>query len=148
LNCYTYSVVCPDCHAAWYVDHILLSLPLRCADTCRCVCPRCLLGIILPYRVEAMLLGGLADDQTDVFGNPSPFLTSLAREIKQHAGSSRPYALVTIPEIEITCPNDGTILKAWLNYPEDPPLVCPKCGSCSCRGTYTGWFGCLAPTDW
>ena len=148
MLCYTYSVVCADCDAAWHVSHMMVVVPLRSQDGSVYVCRRCFLGVLLPQRVEARLLRGLSDDQTDGFGNPSPFRTWLARETKQYAAGSRPYALVTIPEIEIRCPRDGTILQIWRNYPEDPPLVCPKCGSCSCRATHTGEIGFDVVTVW
>jgi len=148
LNCYSYSVACADCRAEWHVDHMMVSLPLACADHSRYVCPKCFLGVILPHRVELRLLQGLSDDQTDEFGNASPFRTRLAQEIKRYARGNRPYALVTIPEIEIKCPEDGTILEAWRDYPENPSLVCPGCGSRACHATHTGEIGVGVLTAW
>jgi hypothetical protein len=127
---------------------MVVSLPLWSSGTSHYACPRCFLGVALPSRVEARLLHALSDDQTDEFGNPSPFRTWLAQQMRRHAGSSRPYALVTIPDIEIRCPEDGTVLQAWRDYPESPPLACPRCGSRECRAAATGEIGCGVLTAW
>jgi hypothetical protein len=127
---------------------MVVSLPLWSADSSRYVCPTCFLGVALPRQAEARLLQGLREDQADAFGNPSPFRTRLAREIKRYVGGDRPYALVTIPDIEIRCPEDGSALEAWRDYPENPPLVCPRCGSRAGLATSTGEIGCGVLTGW
>jgi len=141
LNSYTYAVKCADCRAEWFVGHCLISLPLSFTDGARYVCRRCFLAVVLPRRVEARFLQQLAEDQTDEFGNPSPFRSQLAREVKRFGRSGRPYGLVAIPEISILCPQDGAALEPWNEYPENPPLLCPKCGSRSGAATATGEIG-------
>jgi hypothetical protein len=121
---------------------------LGSSDRSRYVCPRCFFEVVLPRRVEARLLRELPEDQTDQFGNPSPFRTWLARKIRPYALGHRPYALVTIPDIEIRCPHDGTTLEAWRDYPEIPSLVCPRCGSRTHVATDTGEIGFDVLTDW
>ena len=148
VNSYSYSVACADCQAAWHVGHMTVSLPLRFADSVRYFCPRCFLEVVLPGRVEARLLQALSDEQTDAFGNPSPFRARLAQLIKPYAQGSRRYALVTIPEFEIACPEDDAPLEIWRNYPEDPSLLCPKCGSRACQAASTGEIAHGVLTFW
>lgn len=148
MNAYTYSVACADCRAEWHVGHMVVSLPLWSSESSRYLCPRCFLGVVLPDRVEAKLLERLSEDQSDEFGNPSPFRSRLAQAIKPFAQGSRPYALVRIPEIEIRCPEDGAILEAWRDYPETPPLACPKCGARTGRATLTGEIAHGVLTAW
>jgi hypothetical protein len=125
-----------------------VSLPLSFKDGARYACPKCFLAVVLPRRLEARFLQKLAENQSDEFGNPSPFRTMLARNVKRCSRGGRQYALVTIPEFRIVCPRDGAVLEPWNEYPENPSLVCPNCGSRSCAAAATGEIGSGALTTW
>jgi hypothetical protein len=137
-----------DCGAEGHLGHMMVSLPLASEEISRYVCPMCYLGVAIPRRIESRFLQQLTAEQTDSFGNPSTFRSWLAQEIKQRPPNLRPYALVSLPSFEIPCPEDGTLLEAWSNYPDSPSLLCRRCGSRHVRAEFTGEIGCGAITTW
>ena len=157
MRSYLYSVNCPECGAHRRVSHVTVGLfEYFCAqanllgaqsDTTRYFCPKCFLAVVLPRRIESRFLLE-AGRPTDDYGNPSPFRERLLQQLKQFAQPQRVYALVTIPELEIPCPDDREQLEVWRNYPEKPRLPCDQCGSRRTKLWDHGVIGFQVVTGW
>lgn len=148
LNCYTYSVTCDRCADHRFVDHMMVGLPLGGLESKYYYCRNCFLVVQLPGRVENRFLHELSDTQLDVYGNFSWFRTQLANTVKHFATNHKMYSLVTIPVVELYCPEDGTRLELWADNSTYPALNCAKCGHQTTNVVDTWKMGHGVLTSW
>lgn len=145
---YGSETTCDSCGAHNEYGTINVGPPLPSESSTYYFCAICSVSVAIPAAVESRFLLTLDDNQTVKFGNASWYRSELVRIVKQYARTDRPYALVRIPRLDLTCPEHKRPLDLWPDYPSARLLICRECGEQSVLPDGVTWISGSAVAPW